>query len=133
MLNRLTLLWLLCAVFACQTNSTSMADQLVNRWDMDQIIQNGEDVTQQHDPKDNRWIELHSDGTFTSDGDPFGRNTGKWTLDEQNMELFLDSDAGPDDDSYWIVEMGDGTVRLKGKGSEFAEAFTMIWKAGNDS
>jgi hypothetical protein len=129
MLKRLTFLCLLGVAIACRPTSDSPTDLLVNHWDMDQIIHNGQDATQEHDPEDNRWIELYDDGTYTSDGDPYGRNTGKWTLNEETMELYLDSDAGEGDDSYWIVEVAEDSVRLSGARSEFTKAFVMTWKA----
>ena len=121
--------FLVFGLLACNT-SPSLQSQLVNHWEMASIMQNGQDVSEQHNPKNNRWIDLQSDGTFISDGDPYGRNTGRWTINEQNMELFLDSDAGEGDDSYWIAEIKEDQVFLKGTRSDFTEQFGMVWRKG---
>lgn len=95
---------------------------------MGTILQNGRDVSAQHNPANNRWIELMDDGSFVSDGDPYGRNTGKWTFDDTTRELFLDSDAGEGDDSYWIVSRTGEELVLKGARSEFTKDFSMVWE-----
>jgi len=69
---------------------------------MDKVYEYDIEVTEKHNPKKERWIEFKTDGSFVSDGEPFGRNTGKWTADNQQMVLFLDS-AVDDDDSEWKV------------------------------
>ena len=123
----LLLLLIGASLFACQEEPNAEG-QMVGRWNMAAILQNGEDASEQHNPEDNRWIELKSDGTFVSDGDPYGRNTGKWTLDESKMELFLDSDVGEGDDSYWTVTIQDDEVVLKGTRFDFTQQFSMVWK-----
>lgn len=114
-------------LFACQESSINQ-DQLIHKWQMGAIHQNGQDVSAWHNPEQNRWIELKADGTFVSDGDPYGRNTGKWTFDETTRELYLDSDAGEGDDSYWILARTDGDLLLSGARSEFTQQFSMVWK-----
>lgn len=124
-------LLLVAGLFACQTGKKGFPEksQLPGRWNMTAILQNGQDVSEKHNPKNNRWIELKPDGAFVSDGDPYGRNTGKWTLDdEQTMELFLDSDVGEGDDSYWTITIMDNKVVLKGARSEFTKQFGMVWE-----
>lgn len=95
---------------------------------MGAILQNGQDVSEQHNPKKNRWIELKADGTFVSDGDPYGRNTGKWIFNANTQELFLDSDAGEGDDSYWTIKRTGDDLVLTGARSEFTQQFSMIWE-----
>ena len=132
-MNRFYLLLLLtiASLISCKEKMpTSPTDRLANYWNMAAILRNSQDVSDQHNPENNRWIELHADGTFTSDGDPYGRNTGKWILDENTMELFLDSDTGEGDDSYWIVSFNEDEVLLKGTRSDFTQQFSMLWKAG---
>lgn len=124
-------LWLplVALLFACNSDRTMLTrDQLVKKWDMAAVIQNGQDVSEQHNPSGNRWIELTADGNFVSDGDPYGRNTGTWTFDTETAELFLDSDAGEGDDSYWIVSENGEKLILKGARSEFTREFSMVWK-----
>jgi SpoIID/LytB domain protein len=94
---------------------------------MVEIIQDAADVSEEHNPYDERSITLNDDSTFISDGRPYGKNTGKWTIDENTFELYLDSDAGDGDDSYWIVKLdNDNEMIWKGTRSDFTERFTII-------
>lgn len=120
-------LLLAASLFACQESSIT-SDQLINKWNMGAIIQNEKDVSAQHNPNHNRWIELQADGTFISDGDPYGRNTGKWTFDQKTKELFLDSDVGEGDDSYWIMSSTNNGMILTGTRSAFTRQFSMVWE-----
>jgi len=129
-MNRLPLLFLLFSL-ACTPSDTHpeaqrLAAQIVGQWSMETVFEMGRDVTADHDPSDNRWIAFAVDGTFVSDGDPHGRNTGHWRIHEDTRELFLDSDAGEDDDSYWIVQIEDDSMRWKGTRSAFTERFEII-------
>lgn len=61
------------------------------------------------------------DGTFKSGGH-FGENTGRWSIDPETGELFIDSDAGENDDSYWFVSFKDDVMiwtGARGFGREF--------------
>lgn len=100
---------------------------ILGKWLMHQVIQNESDVTDQHNPKQDRWVSFHEDGTFVSDGSPFGRNTGTYQM-ESNHILFLDSNAGSDDDSQWSVSFVENLMIWKGIGSEFAMGFQLIHK-----
>ena len=93
---------------------------------MEAIYQDGQDVTEEHDPSDNRWFEFSSDGTFISDGDPHGRNTGRWILNRETNELHIDSDAGENDDSYWIISLQDDTMRWKGARFDWNKRFELV-------
>lgn len=124
-MTRLSLvLLLLGTVAACQSTQVPLDDRLVGTWTMDRILEDGEDVTAQHDPSDNRWIRFYANNTFESDGDPYGPNDGQWALDDST--LFLDSAAGDGDDSYWIVQVEDDVMRWQGTRSEFTQRFA-IW------
>jgi hypothetical protein len=84
--------------------------QLVGTWMMHNVFEYDKDVTEIHNPSDNRWIEFKEDGSFVSDGDPFGRNTGRWKADHETSVLYLDSDR-EDDDSEWKVTItGDQLI-----------------------
>ena len=78
----------------------TLEDKLVGEWKMEKVFEYGNDVTKKHNPKNNRWIRFNRDGTFVSDGDPYGRNTGRWTVENRDSILFIDSDVD-DDDSKW--------------------------------
>lgn len=93
---------------SCQSRSAQ--DQLVGTWFMDKVFEYDKDVTEKHNPANDRWIEFKPDGTFVSDGQPFGRNTGRWKVDNEQSILYLDSDVD-DDDSEWKISFdGDKTT-----------------------
>ncbi|NBC18075.1 MAG: hypothetical protein GVY18_12260 [Bacteroidetes bacterium] len=124
MFRSFLILCLLGFMAACQSTHVPLDDRLVGTWTMDRILEDGRDVTAQHDPADNRWIRFYADRTFESDGDPYGPNDGEWALDDST--LFLDSAAGDGDDSYWIVQIEDDVMRWSGARSDFTERF-VIW------
>jgi len=103
----------------------SLQEEIVGSWDMLQVLRDGEDVTAEHDPKNTRAITFNEDGTFMSEGFPVGTNTGKWSIDPESKELFIDSDAGEDDDSYWIVSIDGDRMTFKGA-RDFAAEFTLV-------
>lgn len=91
---------------------------------MAQIVQDGtNDVSAEHNPENNRFILFNADQTFESGGDPYGKNTGTWRMDETSRELFLNSDAGAEDDSYWIVSIDGRTMNWQGARFEFNKRF----------
>ena len=103
--------------------SSPARSALVGWWTMSKIIDQGTDVSAEHNPEGDRYIVLRSDGQFESGGQPYGRNTGRWSYDPVRAELALDSDAGPDDDSRWVVRLRGNTMEWTGVGSEFARRF----------
>ena len=103
-----------------------MADQVIGRWKMEKIVLDGtDDVTAEHNPADNRFFIFKPDNTFESGGDPHGRNTGKWTIDESTGRLYIDSDAGENDDSYWIVTVDGDRMHWQGTHFEFNSRFAI--------
>lgn len=118
-----TMLLLLLLPACASQNETQ--EEIVGSWDMLQVLRDGEDVTAEHDPKNTRAITFHEDGTFMSEGFPVGTNTGKWSIDPETKELFIDSDAGEDDDSYWIVSVDGDRMTWKGA-RDYAVGFTLI-------
>lgn len=110
---------------ACRTPDADPAVSITGRWAMDRVYDGEQDVTAEHNPAGNRWMAFSNDGTFESGGDPYGPNTGRWTLDAATGELYLDSDAGEGDDSYWIVSIEGDSMRWQGARSAFTERFTL--------
>ncbi len=100
--------------------------QIIGKWKMYKVIQDGVDVSKQHNPKDERFFELFQDQTFMSDGRPYGKNTGKYTIEMNKQTLFLDSDIGPEDDSNWYIEIQNDTMTWQGYGTAWAERFQVI-------
>jgi len=110
---------------SCTTNSQN---QLSGKWMMHKVIQNGKDVTIEHNPHNERFFLINEDGTFSSDGRPYGKNTGKYIFDDQKKTLAIDSDAGPDDDSNWKVTIDKNTMIWQGYGTKWAEGFQIHYK-----
>ena len=113
----------LLAFTAC--TPSSMKDQLPGRWDMYAVLEADEDVTAEHNPAGNRFIEFKADGTFESGGEPYGKNTGRWSIDEDNGILYIDSEID-DDDSDWNITLEGSEMTWTGRGDPRKETFTLI-------
>lgn len=113
-------------VFLLPLSYQNSKNDILGTWRMYKVIQNGKDVTSEHDPYHERFLILKSDSSFESGGRPFGKNSGKYEFDEYENKLFLDSDTGPEDDSFWKVTFKGDTMFWRGYGSEWAEAFELI-------
>ena len=118
-----TNLFFLVFIIGCSTNSNV---EIYGKWDMYQVIQSGQDVTAEHNPHNERFLVLNEDGTFETGGRPYGKNTGQYSFDKNEMKLILDSDVGPEDDSQWVVSMKGDTMHWRGFGTEWAEGFEII-------
>lgn len=88
------------------------------------VSNDGLDVSQEHNPESNRWIDFKDTGVYVSDGDPYGKNSGKWSFNEEGL-LFLDSDADEGDDSYWEVDITKNKMVWKGAVFEFTKTFSI--------
>jgi hypothetical protein len=106
--------------------SHCLGQKLEGKWMMHQVLQDGEDVTEEHNPQQDRYIIFWEDGIFESGGTPYGSNTGRYTYAPEEGSLFLDSDAGPDDDSRWKVTIEQDTMKWQGVGGEWANRFRII-------
>lgn len=106
--------------------SLTTSEEITGKWMMFKVIQSGKDVTQEHNPFNERYLILKEDLTFESGGRPFGENTGKLVYNSEEGTFFLDSDAGPEDDSQWKVKIKGDTMHWQGFGSEWAEDFEII-------
>ena len=123
---RTTVLVFLLCLPACSSSSVLLSEQMVGRWKMDKVIMDTtDDVTSEHNPQGNRYISFNNDQTFKSGGDPYGENTGRWTLDGVSGELFLDSDAGEEDDSHWIITIDGDQMRWQGTNNAFNSRFVI--------
>ena len=100
-MKKITLM--LFAIFLFSVAWTKKPDKkIIGTWSMYKVYEYDKDVTEKHNPNNNHWIEFKADGTFVSDGDPFGRNTGRWKTDNKKSVLIIDSDTD-NDDSEWNV------------------------------
>lgn len=96
-------------------HSANLDQQIIGIWTLDKVYEYDNDVSEKHNPKNNRWIEFKADGSFVSDGDPFGPNAGRWTTDNESSVLYIDSDVD-DDDSEWKVTFAGNQVFWTGIG-----------------
>ena len=122
-MGKISIALIILFTLACTTNSK---DDISGKWMMHKVIQGEQDVTSEHNPENDRYLILDDKGTFESGGKPFGKNSGKYTFKPEENTLFLDSDAGQEDDSYWNVRISNDTMYWRGYGSEWARNFQII-------
>ncbi len=125
-----SLLFIMGLFFICSCRGDiSIKDKIIGKWKMIKVLELSEDVTERHNPDKNRWIRFLEDrsinegGLFESGRDNVKENSGKWFYDKGEKELYLDSDAGEDDDSYWSVTIEKNTMLWKGRKFEFNKRF----------
>lgn len=112
-------------IFGCNSRERPPSG-IVGRWAMHKIYMDDSDVTSEHNPAADRYILFKEDGTFESGGQPAGNNTGKYQFSSEENKLFIDSDAGEEDDSYWQVEIKGDTMTWQGFGTAWAESFQLV-------
>ena len=123
----------LVSVAGCTASSHALTDRMMGRWVIEKIWKDRtEDVTEEHNPQGNRYFILNKDGSFESGGDPYGKNTGEWTFDTSTKTLYIDSDAGEDDDSYWIVSLNGEQMHWQGTQFDFNSWFEIIYNRGDE-
>lgn len=113
----------------CTAPTKSNSEIIVGKWAMDSVIQRGNNVTSEHDPNDERWIEFKADGSFQSDGRPYGPNSGHWNIDSTGVLHLLSSQ--PDDDSDWNIELSEHDMSWRGLGDPGKEAFKIVFSKEN--
>lgn len=114
---------ILTLLFSCDNPKRA----ILGKWMMHQVIQDGKDVTEAHNPKKERYIIMDEDETFVSDGQPYGKNTGAYDFNPIKKTLFIDSKEGETDDSNWTVSFDGTTMTWQGVGTEWAEGFKIIY------
>ncbi|QQS35997.1 MAG: hypothetical protein IPM56_17440 [Ignavibacteriales bacterium] len=124
-------------LFSSCGNSDDLGAKIAGKWNMKKVEELSKDVTAIHNPDNNRWIRFINDagdknrGTFESGSGDVKENSGKWYYYEKDNELFIDSDAGEDDDSYWEVLIKDNTMYWKGRRFEFNKRFEIFYHRDN--
>ena len=110
----------------CASTKSALPNAMLGAWQMEKIVMDGiNDVSAEQNPEQNRFIVFNDDQTFESGGDPYGKNTGSWSFDKSSKTLYLDSDAGEDDDSYWIVTIDKNQMHWQGTHFEFNSRFSI--------
>ncbi|WP_127122315.1 hypothetical protein [Chryseotalea sanaruensis] len=125
--NRFTILLLAVMITTSCKQSEKLDVKIIGTWTMEKVYEYDNDVTDNHNPENNRWIEFKTDGSFVSDGAPFGRNTGSWTADNNNSILYIDSEID-DDDSEWKVTFDHDQTIWTGIGHPRKENTKLIHK-----
>ena len=97
---------------------------------MSKILQHENDVSAEHNPDNDRWIEFFEDMTFKSGGTPYGENHGTWYLKNDDKVLYLDSSV-ENDDSEWSLSFTEGEMQWTGIGDPGKEAFTLKFSKVN--
>lgn len=129
MSNKIIILLLTTLLFSCK-QPENIDKKIIGIWTMEKVYEYGNDVTDKHDPKNERWIEFKADGSFISGGEPFGRNTGRWTADNDKLILFIDSDVD-DDDSEWKVTFDKDQIVWTGIGHPRKENTKLVHRRKN--
>lgn len=99
---------------------------LYGKWEVEKIFENYEDISNSMDGQANRWIELFNDGTFNSDGYPFGNLSGSFSFDEDQGELSLESRSNRSGIMTWKVNFEDNNLVLTGVGKLSIYKFYLI-------
>lgn len=120
----LSLAILITGLYSCSGNQAPKK-QLIGKWTMVKVFDGENDVTNEHNPKNNRWIKFNRNGSFESGGDPHGYNDGNWELDPEKLILFLDSNT-EDDDSEWRISFDENKTVWTGIGTPRQERFKLI-------
>ena len=70
---------------------------------MVRIVEGGEDISNRIGDEAHRRIQFYADGTFESDGKPFGEMRGEYSFDESSGKILLKRDDHERYVSSWIV------------------------------
>ena len=131
-ISRLVLVVLALSLTTFCAKDKSLSERIIGKWKMTMVLELSLDVTSKHNPDNDRWIrfiddpEIENGGKFESGKGDSTENTGKWFIDKD--VLFIDSDAGKDDDSYWQITINDDEMRWKGRKFEFNKRFEIFHK-----
>ena len=101
--------------------------QLPGLWELAAVYEDSIDVTEKHDPFDERYIRFYATGAFESDGRPFTFNEGKWKLSKDQSILEIYSSV-ENDDSVWRIRIQDDRMEWKGVGSDWKEGFLLCFE-----
>ena len=115
-------------VFLSFSTIKKPSKELIGKWEIEQVKEHDNDITKDLNPNNDRWIEFYDNGTFESGGTPFGKNSGTFQIDDTAGTLFLDSDAGEDDDSNWRISFKKGRMIWNGIGTERQENTFVYYK-----
>ena len=102
-------------------------EQILGTWTLVSVFKDSINVTDAHDPFDERYIRFLPQGSFQSDGRPFDCNSGDWTISESGSILKLRSTVDYDNGAWMIRVQGD-RMEWKGIGSDWKEEFLLCFE-----
>lgn len=133
--SKLGLVLIIGLIFICTcSEEIGVKTKIIGKWEMIKVKELSEDVTESHNPDKDRWIRFLADksieegGLFESGRNNVKENSGKWFYDRSENELYLDSDAGEEDDSYWSLTIEGNTMLWKGRKFEFNKRFEIEYE-----
>lgn len=94
---------------------------------MDRVYEKKVNVTNRENPNRDRFIIFSADGTFTSDGQPYGPVSGTWELLPDKTLRISPTGSGEVGPSQWIVSISGATMTWKGTGDETLERLEVTW------
>ena len=87
------------------------ADQMKGLWNVDKVMEKGQNITEKYDPNDNRYLFVRWDRIFVMDNTPSGRLTGYWHTDGHRPEVtFLYHDTSNPVESFTITMEGKNLI-----------------------
>jgi len=131
MINRLVAIFFcLLLFFGCNKRPTEdekpIEEKIIGKWKMVEIYDGKKDISKERNPKGDRVLEFKKDSIYHSSGRPFAPRSGYWHFNETKEILFMDSEAGPGDDSKWVVSFKNDTFLFHGK-SPFIRTVYAKW------
>jgi len=90
--------------------------ELAGKWEVVKVTENDQDISSTIDINVQRWIHFISDDRYESDGYPFGRYDGEYSLDEISGELILKNGTSNEKGIKWIARYDGEYLNLKGSG-----------------
>ena len=100
-------------------------NDLLGRWAVIKVIEGDVDITSSMDQTANRRIEFFNDGFFESDGFPFGRYAGTYSLDEMTGTLTQVVDESTDASILWKVRHNGEHLIFQGTGKFSSYRFVL--------
>lgn len=125
MLRLFSLAAVLAVLTACAPSS-NLKEQISGKWEMAGVRIFNDDASPTLNPLNNRWLSFGPNDTFTSGSGEVQENAGTYILTATEARLDMDSDAGPGDDSSWLLTLRNDTLLMRGIGTERQENSEVI-------
>ena len=108
-------------IFFIISNITGFAQnistyEIHGKWEVVKITENDMDISSTIDNNAQRWLEFISNDRYNSDGYPFGRYEGEYTLNENSGTLVLKSGSANTKSMTWQARYDGEYLILTGTG-----------------